>query len=375
MVTICQMSQIKYGTYDEVWAIVRSLKYSEPRVRNIIRHVPELSPSWGLFKKYLRLREEGNWNEETFRTQYVPQFLREMRGKEQQRLLNELFMMNKHICLVCFCSEEELCHRSIIGGMLQGAGLDVKGLTRDYSFYFDWWKNGVPGIEDKPLLPGEPEKGKRVKDHNPNVTYLYNQESSDARLFDDNVPTMFFTGRRPKDLCGYHTERYNGFVSDLADMLHTEFYAKRGIRRYITGGAQGFDQLSFWAVQKMKSKYGCSDIQNIVFVPFEQQEVRWAENGCFSQVEYWQMIKCADRIVVVCKDNDIESLFVRNHAMCDVSDYGLGLYPDDNWRMSKGGTAECLRYAAKSSTKTFRLGYDIDTNGLHIGKMTDLCTV
>lgn len=355
MITIRNIQNINYATYDEVWAIVRSLKYTNPH----IRHVPELSPSWSLFKQYMNFRNKGNWNEETFRKVYVPQFLKEMRGEEQQKLLNYLFSTNKHICLVCFCQDESLCHRSIIGGMLQGAGATVNGLTQDYSCYFNWWKNDTTSENTENI--------KNISDNNKNVRYLY--ELQPFELFDEDIPTMCFTGRRPKDLCWYDASKYKSFVSDLAKMIYDEFYVKKGIRRFITGGAQGFDQMSFWAVEKLKSAYGCKDIQNIVFVPFVQQEVRWAETGCFSQAEYWQMIKHADMVVVVSEDNDIESLFARNHAMCDYSDYCLALYPDRNWSESKGGTAECLRYAVMSQACTFRLGYTIDDAGLHIGTM------
>lgn len=362
MVTICQMSKVNYASYDEVWAIVRSLKYGNPRMR----HVPELSPSWSLFKRYMSLREEGNWNENTFQTIYVPQFLKEMRGKAQQDLLNELFNTEKHICLVCFCAEEELCHRSIIGGMLQGAGLNVKGLNRDYSYYFDWWKNGVPGTSNTNITA---KQTKQITDYNDKVTFLYKLDLSHRNLFADRLVTMCFTGRRPKDLCGYDTAKYQRFVSDLAQMIYAEFYSKLGIRRFISGGAQGFDQMAFWAIERMKTMYGLKDIQNVIFVPFEQQEIRWAEKGCFSQAEYWLMIKKADQIIVVCEDNSIESLFIRNHEMCEYSKYCLGLYPDDSWHTSKGGTSECLRYANDHCSEIFRLGYTIDNNGLHIGEI------
>lgn len=364
MVTIQHISQINYNEYDEVWAIVRSLKYGNPR----IRHVPELAPSWALFKHYMRLRESDNWNENTFRKSYVPQFLKEVRGKIQQNLMNELFSTNQHICLVCFCMEEELCHRSIIGGMLQGAGLDVKGLSRDYSHYFDWYKNGVPGVSDMINTSMSAENIKQIIDYNSNVTFLY-KLTSDEKLFEDNIYTMCFTGRRPKDLCGYDTVKYKEFVSDLAKLIYEEFYIKLGIRRFINGAAQGFDQMAFWAIERMRKTYACTDIENIVFVAFEQQEIRWAKSGCFSQAEYWMMIKHADSIVVVCEDNSVESLFTRNHTMCDYSNYCLGLYPDDNWKTSKGGTAECLRYAVGNHIKTFRLGYAIDNIGLHMGKL------
>ena len=53
MITIRHISQIDYNEYDEVWAIVRSLKYVGAK----IRHVPELSPSWNLFKRYRSLHD------------------------------------------------------------------------------------------------------------------------------------------------------------------------------------------------------------------------------------------------------------------------------------------------------------------------------
>lgn len=366
MITICQISKVNYADYDEVWAIVRSLKYANSR----IKHVPELSPSWALFKQYMRLRDEGRWNEDTFQKFYVPQFLKEMRGKVQQNLMNELFNTNKRICLVCFCAEEELCHRSIIGGMLQGAGLNVEGLERDYSYYFDWYKNGVPGVSDAESSDTV-ENTKHITDYNDKVTFLYELDLLSAEtLFDDNIPTMCGTGRRPKDLCMYDTAKYGEFVVDLAKLLYEEFYMKRGVRRFINGAAQGFDQMLFWAVERMKKTYGCTDVENVVFVAFEHQEIRWAKSGCFSQAEYWMMIKQADRVIIVCENNSIESLFARNHAMCDYSDYCLGLYPDDNWYTSKGGTAECLRYAAEHVLNVFRLGYAADDTGLHMKEMS-----
>lgn len=360
MVTITVMSNVDHSKYDEVWAIVRSLKYANQK----IRHVPELSPSWALFKKYLSLREAGKWNDETFHNIYVPWFLKEMRGKKQQNLLNELFNTKKHICLVCFCPEEELCHRSIIGGMLQGAGLMVNGLSKDYGYYFDWWKNGVPGMSKSvPNIPGH-----KIEDYCANIKYLYRLGTEN--LFDDETPTLCFTGRRPKDLCWYETIKYRPFVDEFVKLLYNEFYVNRGIRRFISGGAQGFDQMAFWAVNKMKKTYGCENVQNVLFLPFEHQEIRWAEKGCFSQAEYWMMVNNADMTVIVSDDNSIQSLFMRNHAMCDHSLACLGLYPDDTWRTNKGGTSECLRYAAEHCRDVYRLGYEIDSLGLHMGELT-----
>lgn len=364
MVTITTMANIDYSAYDEVWAIVRSLKYTNPN----IKHVPELSPSWSLFRKYLSLRENGQWNEETFHNIYVPRFLKEMRGTAQQKLLNELFNTKKHICLACFCPDECLCHRIIIGGMLQGAGLEVRGLSADYSHYFDWWKNGVPGVTDTPL---EAPERVNLTEYNNNVKYLYGPKP-DRELFTDKTETMCFTGRRPKDLCWYDTWKYKAFVDDLAKLIYEEFYVGRDVRRFINGGAQGFDQMAFWAVNKMKTIHACNDIQNIVVVPFEGQDGRWSEKGLFSQTEYRMMIKNADMVAVACEDADVDAMFTRNRIMCDISSHCLGLYPDSSWKVNRGGTAGCLRYAVNHCRSVFRLGYRIDEAGLHMGKMLEI---
>ena len=97
MITIARISDVEYRRYDEVWAIVRSLKYGNPR----IKHVPELSPSWSLFRKYREMVENGEWNDEAFRRIYVPRFLKEMHEDAPRALLNELIQTKKNISCEC----------------------------------------------------------------------------------------------------------------------------------------------------------------------------------------------------------------------------------------------------------------------------------
>ena len=133
MVTVTNIRNIDYLIYDEVWAIVRSLKNPDQ-----MKHVPGLSPSWNLFKKYLELRDTGNWNTDTFQKVYVPVFIKEMQTAVARRKLAELIRLDnqgKHICLACFCTNETTCHRSIIAGILQYAGVSVQGVLKDYSIY------------------------------------------------------------------------------------------------------------------------------------------------------------------------------------------------------------------------------------------------
>lgn len=137
MITITNISNINYTDYDEVWAIVRSLKNPGK-----MKQAAELSPSWNLFKTYLGLRDAGKWNAESFRDVYMTVFLREMRSSAVRDKLTELIRIDrqgKRICLACFCPDETLCHRSIVAGILQYAGIPVNGVKDDYSQYGRMW--------------------------------------------------------------------------------------------------------------------------------------------------------------------------------------------------------------------------------------------
>lgn len=128
-------------SFDENWAIVRSMKNKS----DWIKQVTELSPSTDLFFKYRKLAENGNWNKDSFADIYVPQFISELKTNTAARdMLNYLYeqdKLGKNICLVCFCTDETLCHRSIIAGILRGGGANVVTDTNnDYSEYFDMYK-------------------------------------------------------------------------------------------------------------------------------------------------------------------------------------------------------------------------------------------
>lgn len=98
----------------------------------------------------------------------------------------------------------------------------------------------------------------------------------------ENINTICFTGPRPAKLYGYtKKEEYQKIVNQLKEIIRG--FAKFGIKNYITGGAQGFDQLAFWAVNSLKKEY---DIQNIVYIPFQGQERLWKKTGMFGQKDY-----------------------------------------------------------------------------------------
>lgn len=140
MITVCSIRDAKPEEYDETWAIVRSYKDAFPKVRQ----VADLSPSWDLFSKYRRFVSESRWGADAFEGTYLPQFINEMQSERARKLIDGLCEADregKDICLFCYCADESLCHRSIIAGILQGYGCDVRGVNGDYSRYYDMYIN------------------------------------------------------------------------------------------------------------------------------------------------------------------------------------------------------------------------------------------
>lgn len=178
--------------------------------------------------------------------------------------------------------------------------------------------------------------------------------------------TACFTGGRPKSLYDenpYSTSHIKDYehiiqkVFECIDNLYDEYH----IYRYISGGAQGFDQLAFQAVTMLKEKH--PDVENIVYVPFHNQDSRWLDKGLFSKTAYRDMLSKADEIFV-CQPNletnkvpfpvIAKALMYRNECMCNDSSVCIGQYPNNTWmyQSTKSGTAACLRYATSIGIAT-----------------------
>lgn len=176
----------------------------------------------------------------------------------------------------------------------------------------------------------------------------------------NSITTMAFTGHRPNKLCGYTRELYKPFVSQLTEIL--QGYYDKGVHTFISGGAQGFDQLAFWAVHNLRKRH--PDVKNIVYVPFKGQSDIWPDTGCFSKSDYNLMLRCATTVKYLldvkpdAKKGMTDALMSRNHAMVNHSDIVLALQMDDAWEHAKyGGTAECMKYAKDHRKVIHRLSF------------------
>ena len=139
MVYVGNIREVKEGQFDHTFVIMRSYKGKQ----KWIKQMSELAPSWDLFMESRSMMEKGKWNKDTFQTFYVPRFLQQMReplGKESLNFIQRL-SKSQNIALVCFCTNEETCHRSIIAGLLQGMGVNVTLISgKDYSKYYQTYK-------------------------------------------------------------------------------------------------------------------------------------------------------------------------------------------------------------------------------------------
>lgn len=121
MISFKSLNEVVVKDYDEVWFIVRSNK----GIRSQMKWVPALSPSKELFFRYLSYKKAYVWNKDIFERIYRPQFIEETLANEVAlNNLNYLYTVGKekNICLVCYCTDEQLCHRSIIKEMLLDKG-------------------------------------------------------------------------------------------------------------------------------------------------------------------------------------------------------------------------------------------------------------
>lgn len=126
MIMITNLETAKTLEADTKYAVIRSYKYPVPGIEQI----KELSPSWNLFREYMKLRENRMWNRTAFEESYAPKFVTEIaHDREARRILHRFLERDKAgetVILACFCKNEALCHRLVLADILMGLGADVR---------------------------------------------------------------------------------------------------------------------------------------------------------------------------------------------------------------------------------------------------------
>ena len=190
----------------------------------------------------------------------------------------------------------------------------------------------------------------------------------DAGLHDKHATTCFvgtppqYYFSDPFDI-NLHKNDYERTIDEIYKTIKPIFHKihnKGYAARFITGGRQGFEQLAFQAVERLKEQY--DGIENVVYIPFANQDNRWPETGLFSQTEYQDMLEKADAVYNCNPQIDVETASIWDlskayrickHMMIDASTNLIGQYTTNAWRKPylKGGTEESLRYASQKHLK------------------------
>lgn len=162
--------------------------------------------------------------------------------------------------------------------------------------------------------------------------------------------TVCFTGPLPRNLYGYDSNAYSPILHELKNII-IKLHEHEGFTNFITGGAQGIDQLAFWAVNQIKTDHHLP-LQNIVFLPFTNFNKRWKKTGLFSKSEFNTLLLHADQQYYISSQENAASYLARNRAMVDSSTIIIGVYPNDEWTngdRTDPGTAYTLKYGVQQN--------------------------
>lgn len=171
--------------------------------------------------------------------------------------------------------------------------------------------------------------------------------------------TCCFTGPRPGKLFpldktkAYDRSGYAGLLAELQTRIAQ--LCEIGVEIFLSGCAQGVDQIAFWAVRHVQKQY--PHIRNVASLPFEGYGEQWGPGaGAFGRDDLRQILERADEVCIVRKgkpagDDIAKALRECSQYMIDHADVVLGVSMEHDYLFGSGGTAECLRYADRKGKK------------------------
>ena len=310
-----------------------SIARFQPKWLNNIIICDELSPTPKILELY---KKNNNINE--YIKKYNEDILSKYNSKDIIHLIenktglkNIMNNPNIHIALCCYEKPTDFCHRHLLADFLEKGNIIIQELD----------DKTIENIKNKSVI---------IDENNINSIGL------------DINKTVCFTGRRPKYLFGYNDDKSYFKLMNYMYEIVKEAYNK-GYRNFITGGAQGFDQLMFRVVNKLKKDNPNTDIKNILYLPCKEQNSKWGKEGLFGSDNYDKMLKKADGIYYVSDVYTNTCLMDRNKAMIDNSSLVIALYDDENWYNEKrlrntSGTLNALNYAKGNHRNIYQISFD-----------------
>lgn len=150
--------------------------------------------------------------------------------------------------------------------------------------------------------------------------------------------TVCFTGHRQL------ADQESAAVSAKLDRLLLRLY-QQGYRRFLCGGALGFDTLAAEAVMHLQAT--CPDVMLVMAIPCATQAMRWSEADTR---RYEQILYAADETHVLSPAYYNGCMMVRNRFMVDRSALCVCYL-----NKMKGGTMSTVAYAVQEKLSVLNL--------------------
>lgn len=136
--------------------------------------------------------------------------------------------------------------------------------------------------------------------------------------------TCAVTGHRPTRFKWKYNENNNG-CKRLKKRMQEQFIVlyKKGVRRFLVGGALGVDQWAGEIILRLKEQPEYSDIELVVVLPFSGHDEQWDPR---SRERLAFLIRHSAECIVVSKSAGQESYTQRSRYMVDHADCLLAVY-------------------------------------------------
>ena len=155
-----------------------------------------------------------------------------------------------------------------------------------------------------------------------------------------------FTGHRPQKLPWGYDEldpRCIEFKNKLSAVIYAVY--ESGIKHFICGMALGCDMYCAEAVIELKKRF--ADITLEAAVPYDGQEVKWAES---SRKRYRSILMKCDKTTLIQDAYSPGCMMMRNKYMVDNSNVLIACYNG-----SSGGTWNTVKYAMARDTEIIQV--------------------
>lgn len=150
-----------------------------------------------------------------------------------------------------------------------------------------------------------------------------------------------------------HRQIEDGHKKNLSQMLRRaiEFAYSRGARRFLCGGAVGFDTEA--AREVIKYRISHPDVQLVLVLPCVKQEQRWKSRA---QETYYYTVSMANEVVFVSDEYTSTCMKERNLRLATEADILIAYV-----KRSNSGSAQTVRMAQSMNKEIYNIYGALDS--------------